>query len=150
MSLSQEAPRARAEHALRDAGLRVTTQRVAVHEALAANPHAPAEQVHAFVRDLLPDIALPTVHAVLSDLTTAGIARRVSLPEAGRALFELDDPARHNHHHIQCVVCNRVEDIPCVHGASPCLTPSDNHGMRVLEAQVTFRGVCAECERSSQ
>ncbi|MBU3995269.1 MAG: transcriptional repressor, partial [Actinobacteria bacterium] len=51
-----------------------------------------------------------------------------------------------NHHHVQCIVCHRIEDVDCVVGEAPCLTPHDAHGMRVLEASVTFRGVCAACD----
>lgn len=129
---------------LRSAGLRVTTQRAAVLEALAETAHAAVDELHERVHAQIPGIALQTVHGIVNDLTDAGIAQRVSLPGASSALYEI---ARgDNHHHVQCVVCGRVEDVECVVGAAPCLTPSHTHGMRVIEAAVTFRGVCASCE----
>jgi len=129
---------------LRSAGLRVTTQRAAVLEALAETAHAAVDELHERVHTQIPGIALQTVHGIVNDLTDAGIAQRVSLPGASSALYEI---ARgDNHHHVQCVVCGRVEDVECVVGAAPCLTPSHTHGMRVIEAAVTFRGVCASCE----
>ena len=129
---------------LRRARLRVTTQRVAVLEAMASHPHAAADRLHAEVVERIPGIALQTVHGIVGDLTAAGIAHRVSLPGAASALYELE--RGDNHHHLQCVVCGRVEDVPCAVGEAPCLHPAGSVGMRVLEANVTFRAVCRACE----
>ncbi|WP_036318768.1 Fur family transcriptional regulator [Microbacterium indicum] len=131
---------------LRRAGLRVTAQRVAVLDALARHPHASADELHREVQGSIAGIALQTVHGVVGDLTEAGLAQRVSLPGAASALYEV--AAHDNHHHIQCVICGRVEDVECVVGEAPCLEPSHTHGMRVLEASVTFRAICARCERN--
>ena len=138
-----------AEDALRRADLRVTAQRAAVYRALAEHPHSSADVVFSLVREDVPGIALPSVHNVLGDLVTAHIVRRISLPDSDRALYELSVPAD-NHHHVQCVMCGRVEDVDCAIGHAPCLTPSENHGMRVLEATVTFRAICSTCERKQQ
>ncbi|MGI6879404.1 Fur family transcriptional regulator [Microbacterium sp. gxy059] len=131
---------------LRGAGLRVTAQRIAVLQALAARPHAAVDELHRMVIERIPGIALQTVHGVVGDLTEAGIAQRVSLPGAPSALYEMrrDD----NHHHVQCIVCGRVEDVECVIGEAPCLEPSHTHGMRVIAASVTFRAICSRCERT--
>ncbi|MBD8010963.1 Fur family transcriptional regulator [Microbacterium sp. NPDC077391] len=142
MALSDTA----AQQRLRDAGLRVTVQRTRVLEALAERPHASADLVFTGIRDTLPGIALATVHGILNDLTDAAVVQRVNLPDVGSALYELrsDD----NHHHLQCVSCGRVEDVACAVGAAPCLHPSHDHGMRILEAAVTYRALCHECERN--
>lgn len=134
---------------LRAAGLRVTVQRVAVLDALSARPHASAETVHSRLRDDLSGVALPTVHGILNDLTGAGIVRRVSLPDAASALYEVQREFD-NHHHLQCVECGRVEDVACAVGEAPCLHPSHDHGMRILEASVTYRAICSDCERKSE
>ena len=132
------------ETRLRNAGLRVTAQRVAVLHALDTRPHASADALHGDLRAIVPGIALATVHGVVKDLATAGIVRRVSLPDIGSALYEIESDD--NHHHLQCVRCGRVEDVACAVGEAPCLHPSHDHGMRVIEASVTFRAICHECE----
>ena len=148
MTVTRELPtRSSVEESLRGAGLRVTAQRVAVISALAAHPHSAVDTLHEAVRDSVPGIALPTVHSVVGDLTAAGLVRRVSLPDTGHALYELEYELD-NHHHLQCITCGRVEDVPCAVGHAPCLTPSQDHGMRVLEAAVTFRAICSDCERN--
>lgn len=131
---------------LRDAGLRVTVQRTRVLETLDAHPHASAEVVYTGIREALPGIALATVHSVLNDLTAAGLVQRVNLPDVGSALYEIQHSD--NHHHVQCISCGRVEDVSCAIGAAPCLHPSHDHGMRILEAAVTYRALCHECERN--
>lgn len=131
---------------LRRAGLRVTVQRVAVLDALSRYPHASAEALHAVLRDTTPGIALPTVHGIVNDLTGAGIISRVSLPDVGSALYEIQ--ADDNHHHVQCIECGRVEDVACAIGEAPCLHPSHDHGMRIIEASVTYRAICSNCERN--
>lgn len=139
----------KAPERLRAAGLRVTVQRVAVLDALTTRPHTSADSVHSALRDTFSGVALPTVHGILGDLTDAGIVRRVSLPDAASALYEVqhtDD----NHHHLQCVRCGRVEDVACATGEAPCLHPSHDHGMRILEASVTYRAICSDCERKSE
>ena len=130
---------------LRAAGLRVTLQRVAVLEALQTRPHASAETIFSLLREH-HSVALPTVHGILGDLTGAGIVRRVSLPDAGSALYEVQH-GFDNHHHLQCIECGRVEDVACAVGEAPCLHPSHDHGMRILEASVTYRAICSDWER---
>ena len=71
---------------------------------------------------------------------------RLRTDATDRALYELEFVD--NHHHLQCIVCGRVEDVECSVGHAPCLIPSRDHGMRVLEATVTFRAICSDCERN--
>jgi len=133
------------EEALHGRGLRVTQQRLAVLRALAARPHADADEVHRAVAAELPGTALQAVYVVLGALTDAGLLRRIS--SAG-------SPARYerrvgdNHHHVVCTSCGAVADVDCVHGAAPCLEPSDASGFSITTAEVTFWGLCASCSEA--
>lgn len=133
--------------ALRDRGLRVTSGRIAALGYIEAHPHSTVADIHSAISRELSSISQQSVHNIANDLTECGILRRIELPDASGALYE----ARRgdNHHHVQCVVCHRVEDIECVVGEAPCLHPNHSHGMRLLEAAVTFRGVCAACDAES-
>jgi len=130
---------------LREAGLRITAGRVATLTYVDAHPHASVADIHAALGRVLPSVSAQSVHNITHDLTERGMLRRISLPDATSALFETrtDD----NHHHAQCVACGRVVDVDCVVGEAPCLTPQHGHGMRLLEAAITFRGVCDACDR---
>lgn len=130
--------------ALRARDLRATTQRVAVLDFLHYHPHADAESVYRGVAHKLPTISVQAVHLIVQDLSAKGLIRRVSLPDSASARYEtrIDD----NHHHVQCISCGRIEDVDCAVGHAPCLDPSHAHNMRVIEAQVVFRGVCRDCD----
>lgn len=138
------APPARHRELLRAQGLRVTSGRVAALGYIEQHPHSSVADIYAALEDELPSLSPQSVHNIVHDLTDCGILRRVSLPHSGSALYEaqLED----NHHHVQCIVCHRIEDVPCAEGAAPCLAPSQDHGMRIIEATVTFRGICTDCE----
>ncbi len=135
-----------APDALRTAGLRVTESRTAVYDALAAAPHASAEDVFAALSARLPRTSRQSVYNALGDFADAGIVRRIE-PAGRPMLFELrvDD----NHHHLVCTSCGAVEDVDCTVGHAPCLTPSDTRGFAVHTAEVTFWGVCAACAASA-
>ncbi|MBK5220714.1 MAG: transcriptional repressor [Thermoleophilia bacterium] len=53
-----------------------------------------------------------------------------------------------NHHHIVCRACGATEDIDCAVGAAPCLEPASAGGFAVDEAEVTFWGLCPECQQA--
>lgn len=127
---------------LRDRGLRVTRQRLAVLDAVADEPHRPAEAIHAKVTEHLPEITVQSVYTVLHDLTAHDLLRRFD-PPGSPACYETR--THDNHHHAICTVCGRIEDVECVPGEAPCLQPPPGLGMTVEVADVVFRGICDEC-----
>lgn len=129
---------------LREHGLRVTEGRVTALSYIEMHPHSSAADILDALSSELPSLSQQSVHNIVNDLTETGLLRRIDPPDSGRALYETR--TGDNHHHVQCVVCHRIEDIDCLVGGAPCLSPDHSHGMRLLEASVTFRGVCAECE----
>jgi Fe2+ or Zn2+ uptake regulation protein len=131
---------------LREHGLRATAGRVAALAYIDRHPHVTASDVFQGLRQELPSTSPQAVHNIVQDLHRHGLLRRTDLPDSSGAQYETR--TGDNHHHVQCVVCGRVEDVDCVVGHSPCLTPSDAHGMRVFAADVTFRGICRTCEQT--
>jgi Fur family ferric uptake transcriptional regulator len=129
---------------LRESGLKATSGRIAALRHLAAHPHTTANELHTSLTAELPSLTLQSVHNIVQDLTTHGIIRRIDPLGPGGARYETrtDD----NHHHLQCIICGRIEDVDCAVGAAPCLDPHNTHGMRILHADVTFRGVCKACD----
>lgn len=129
---------------LRAGGLRVTDGRIAVLGYLQHHPHSSAADVYAALAPSRPSLSVQSAHNIVHDLTACGLLRRIEMPDSNGARYEVHH--NDNHHHVQCVVCERIDDVPCATGIAPCLTPSDTHGMRILEASVIFRGVCPGCE----
>ncbi len=131
---------------LREHGLRVTRQRVAVIEALAAEPHAGADAIIGRARQAVDSLSTQAAYDVLHALTDAGIVRRIQ-PAGSVARYELR--VGDNHHHVVCRECGAVGDIDCATGTTPCLTPSGlevtSPGFVVDEAEVTYWGLCSTC-----
>ena len=131
------------EATLRDAGLRVTAPRTAVLRALETRPHADADEVFRAIVGELPGTSLQAVYVVLGAMTEAGLVRRIE-PAGSPARYERR--TGDNHHHVVCTRCGAVDDVDCVHGEAPCLTPSSTGGYAITTAEVTFWGLCPACQ----
>ncbi|MBX3093733.1 MAG: transcriptional repressor [Cryobacterium sp.] len=132
--------------ALRDAGLRVTSGRVAVLEALHDMPHSDAERLFQSLKQHLPGLSVQSVHNVLGDLTAVGLLRRIQ-PSGSPARYERR--TGDNHHHLVCTECGAITDVDCAHGEAPCLTPVDAAGYTVTTAEVTYWGLCPACSATA-
>lgn len=132
---------------IRGAGLKVTEPRLAVLKALAAAPHADADTVFGAVKRDLPGTSLQAVYGVLAALTTAGLLRKIE-PAGSSARYERR--AGDNHHHVICSNCNAVQDVDCVVGEAPCLTASNDGGFAIHTAEVTFWGLCPQCQSTAR
>ena len=127
---------------LRGASLRVTAPRVAVLRAVHDHPHADTDSICGVVREDLGVVSLQAVYDVLRVLTDAGLVRRIQ-PAGSVARYE--SRTGDNHHHVVCRSCGVIADVDCAVGATPCLTPSDDHGIAIDEAEVIYWGLCPDC-----
>ncbi len=83
--------------ALREAGLKVTQQRVALLSILMeSTDHPNAEEIYVRVRGLDDSVSLATVYRTLSTLEEAGLVQRLNL-ENEPARFEITPAAAHDH-----------------------------------------------------
>jgi Fur family transcriptional regulator, stress-responsive regulator len=127
---------------LRQRGLQVTAQRLAVFRAVAAHPHITADGVANIVRTEIGAISLQSVYDALGLLASEGLIRRIQ-PSGSPARFE--GRVGDNHHHLICRVCGRVVDVACAVGSAPCLAALDDMGYEIDEAEVVYWGRCPEC-----
>jgi Fur family transcriptional regulator, stress-responsive regulator len=134
------------EQVLRAADLRVTRPRMAVLNAVHAQPHADTNTIIEAARTQLGDVSHQAVYDVLQALTSAGLLRRIQ-PSGSVARYEAR--VADNHHHIVCRACGAVADVDCAVGSAPCLTPSEAHGYAIDEAEVIYWGVCPTCSAAS-
>jgi Fur family ferric uptake transcriptional regulator len=134
--------RADVEQSLRDAALRVTRPRVAVLTAVREIPHADTDTIVGAARADLGEVSTQAVYDVLRALTAAGLVRRI---EPAGSVARYESRVNDNHHHLVCRSCGVIADVDCVVGAAPCLTPSDDHGFAIDEAEVIFWGLCPSC-----
>jgi Fur family ferric uptake transcriptional regulator len=127
---------------LREHGVQVTAQRIAVLRAIARRPHATADDVAEVVRSEIGAISRQAVYDALATLADKGLLRRIQ-PSGSPARFE--DRVGDNHHHLICRACGRMDDVDCAVGATPCLTAADDSGYEIDEAEVIYWGRCPDC-----
>lgn len=128
---------------MRAAGLRVTRARLAVLAEVSEHPHADVDAISAGARKRLGSLSTQAVYDMLYALTAAGLLRRIE-PAGSPARFELQ--TGDNHHHVVCRCCAAIADVECLTGQPPCLHAGDDVGYLVDEAEVTFWGVCPDCQ----
>jgi Fe2+ or Zn2+ uptake regulation protein len=127
---------------LREHGVRVTAQRLAVFKAVSDDPHVSADVVVESVRGDIGWISVQAVYDALATLTDVGLLRRIQ-PAGSPARYE--GRVGDNHHHLICRVCDRMVDVDCAVGHAPCLTAVEDAGFEIDEAEVVYWGRCPEC-----
>jgi Fur family ferric uptake transcriptional regulator len=127
---------------LRQHGLQVTAQRIAVLRAVSRRPHCTADDVAEDVRVEIGAISRQAVYDALGMLAEKGLIRRIQ-PAGSPARYE--DRVGDNHHHLICRTCGQTVDVDCAVGDAPCLTAADASGYLIDEAEVIYWGTCPEC-----
>jgi Fur family ferric uptake transcriptional regulator len=135
------------EALLREHGLQVTAQRLAVLRAVSAQPHRTADDIDKAVRSQIGAISRQAVYDALGILTEKGVLRRIQ-PAGSSARYE--DRVGDNHHHLICRACGRMVDVDCAVGYTPCLTAADDSAYEIDEAEVIYWGRCPECVAARQ
>lgn len=131
---------------LKEHRLSLTPVRLAVLAAIETHPHSDADTIYTAVKERIGTTSKQAIYYNLNTLVEHGILREIK-PKGKPSLFEthMDD----NHHHIVCRDCGVVMDTVCVSGARSCLTPAENHGFVIDEAEITFWGLCPACQTTS-
>lgn len=141
-SASQSPAPVDVSEALRNAGLQVTAQRLAVYQAVKNAPHAMADELSEMVRHEIGAISRQAVYDALNVMSEHGLIRRIQ-PAGSAARYE---DRVDNHHHLICRECGSLVDIDCATGKAPCLNADDDHGYVIDEAEVTYWGTCPDCQ----
>lgn len=92
---------------LKEKGLKVTPQRLAVYEAIVAlHNHPTAEQIISVVTKKHPSISVGTVYKVLDALVENKLVKKV---KTERDVMRYD-AILDSHHHLYCTETDRIED----------------------------------------
>ena len=131
---------------LRGSGYRLTPQRLAVLEALIEyEEHPSAETVYGRISEKLPTTSLATVYNTLDALKELGQVLEVR-PGQGPVRFDVRQP--HQHPHLLCTSCGRVEDAHLPEPPHPA--PVEAAGWRGLDVRLDFQGVCPACRQEEE
>jgi len=92
---------------LKEKGLKVTPQRVAIYEAIVnLKNHPTAENVIEYIKANHPNISVGTVYKVLDSLVENSLLKKVKTEKD----IMRYDAVLSNHHHLYCVETERIED----------------------------------------
>jgi Fur family transcriptional regulator, stress-responsive regulator len=127
---------------LRQHGLQVTAQRLAVLRAVSRRPHRTADEIAEEARANIGAISRQAVYDTLGILVEKGVIRRIQ-PAQSPALYE--DRVGDHHHHVICRLCGTTADVDCVLGEAHCSTAAASSGFQIDEAEVIYWGTCPEC-----
>lgn len=129
--------------ALAASGQRYTEQRAAVYRYLVGvDTHPTADDVFLAVRPEIPGISLATVYKSLETLVGCGLANKLTYGDGSARYDGRTDP----HHHIRCLACGRVLDLPgrLPEGDLRALGEGD-HGFEVTDYRLEVVGYCPDC-----
>ena len=127
----------------REAGLKVTPQRIAVYKVLVkTDEHPSAEMVFRKVRRGFPNISLDTVNRTLLTLNEIGAAFIVE----GSGDAKRFDGNLVQHQHFKCLKCKRIVDLFNAQFGEIESTASLNK-FTILKKTVYFEGICDSCQK---
>lgn len=135
---------------IKDKGLKVTHQRLAVLKAIASCPkeHLTAEEIFELVKVDCPEIGLATVYRTIQLLNELHLIDRVNFDD-GFVRYEmgsaLEGGLRHRHHHLICIKCGKVVSFrdDLLEGLEEKI--AETTGFRVVNHEVKLYGFCVEC-----
>ena len=124
------------------AGFKRTPQRLSILEHLDGNTsHPSADDIYRAVAKKNPSMSFATVYNTLNTLVQTGAVRELTIdPDRKRY-----DPDTSVHHHLICLDCRKVVDIP---GDIPVEVPRDvAKDFVIFGSHIEFYGRCATCKK---
>jgi Fe2+ or Zn2+ uptake regulation protein len=127
-------------------GLRLTRQRRAVLDAIAATPCSLSPlQVYDAARERCPELGLTTVYRTLEVLDEIGVLRRVH----GHHHCENFVPAASTHGHtVVCGSCGSVTEFTACDMRAVAAAAADETGYVITDHFLQLTGLCERCARN--
>lgn len=133
--------------AAREAGIKLTHQRLEIFRELAASEdHPDAESLFRAVRERVPTVSLDTVYRTLWLLHDFGLVATLG-PRRDGIRFDVNvEP----HHHYVCVRCGLVRDFESDELNALRVPDSAKALGGILQTRVEVRGICAKCQQEQE
>jgi Fur family transcriptional regulator, peroxide stress response regulator len=128
--------------ALREAGFRMTPQRVAICQALAIRfDHPTAQSVYRQVKSTYPSLSMTTVYQTLDTLLRIGAITSLGTAGDDAVHFEVNtDP----HINLACLTCHRIRDLNSRAIRDLEAEVQQAIGSKVLSGRVVYYSECLE------
>ena len=130
------------ETACREAGLKLTHQRLEVFRELAlSEDHPSVETLFGRLKKKLPTLSMDTVYRTLSTMEKHGLVSRVQTVES-QARFEVD---MEKHHHAICRQCGEITDFIWSSFDEASLPDEIQTWGVINKKNATIYGLCTQC-----
>ena len=127
---------------LREEGLKVTPQRIAIVRYLEDNNRHPCiEQIHRDVSRSFPTLSLATVYNTMDTLEKIREVRPITI-NAERKYYE---PSSVPHHHVLCGECGKVHDVHADFMGMLQIPKELADRFHIHEADILLKGICSGC-----
>lgn len=123
--------------------LKLTPQRLAVYKYLmGTKEHPSAEIIYKALQPDYPTMSLATVYKAVKTLVEVELIQEINVGEGN---FRYDGN-KHDHAHVQCLTCSKVDDLENISFSNLNQSAEDNTGYKILSNKVFFYGICKECQ----
>lgn len=130
---------------LRQAGLRLTPQRLAICCVLAADDaHPTVAQLHKQLSAAFPSLSLATVYNTLNTLVQLGLVYELGNAGDGRKHY---DPVVSPHANLICTRCHQIRDLADRALEAVSQRVAERSGYQMQGARIVYYGVCPACKR---
>lgn len=137
---------------LKQNGLKVTTQRVAILEVLNSRPgkHLTAEEIYDYVKKKYPEIGIATVYRTIQMLSELNLIDKLNLDD-GFVRYEIskkgkEDACHHHHHHLICLDCGNIYAFQDDLLETLEDRIKETLGFEVVDHEVKLFGHCKKCK----
>ena len=129
---------------LKDKGVTLTPQRMAIAEFLSKSKNHPTvDEIHRHIQERYPTMSVATVYSTLELFKELGEIQELSIRKRGKACF---DPNPDIHHHLLCRKCGRILSMEIDYPRTcPIIARDIINGCKIEEVQAYLYGICSEC-----
>ena len=130
--------------ACRDAGLKLTPQRLEIYaELVKASDHPSPETLHRRLIQRIPSLSLDTVYRTLATFDREGLIQKVETIQSQVRFEAIQD----SHHHLICRECSEIIDFPWPSfDAARLPKKADSWGLIERKSAVVY-GICRKCQK---
>ena len=125
---------------LKEKGLKVTPQRIAIVELLNYHGHLSIAKLYEYIKEKFPSISLATIYKNLNAMVENGFVNEVKIIGQD-SRYEL---AKASHSHVVCKECGDMKDI-LIDDSMIKKEAGELSGYEIDETSLIFYGVCSKC-----
>ena len=130
---------------LKDNGLKVTPQRIAIYNYLTnTTAHPTADAIYKALEENYPALSLATVYKTLDTFKVKGLIQELNVGEDSFRYDADDSP----HPHFLCKICGTVYDLPILEGFAKFKESlAKETGHNIDSEQLYLYGTCKDCSK---